>query len=961
MARMVIVFSLLLATSMVLFTYNVINREVEQNIQSLKQQANVIAGNIAATGAESLLVRDYAAIEQLLMRNIMFPGIVEIQVADLNGRLLSDVELEKGVGVPRYKMANLDVPAAAKIRMDLLPDKLEIWQPVMLGKLLGWVRVTHSLESLAAIKQRIWITNAIFGSILFASTLLLMMLVLRRPIRTVEKYAEFANSLSERHGDQIDLTSNTRELDSLGRALNRASGQLLEQDTVIRKGMEELERLAAFPENSPDIVLSLDSAGTLHYINPAGRQLLGKLGLSEQMMHVLMPHDYLSIMESCISQGRAVRELETDYAGHYFRWKFFPLQNRKLVHCYASEVTERRQAMEQARKAMLEKSAAEEASETKNMFIANMSHEIRTPLSAIIGFSEALLDVNQSMAERIEGIHIINRAGKHLLTIINDILDLSKIEAGRLEVERVPVNLYELVDDVVTLARLQAETKGIQFMAEPVFPLPEAVHSDPMRIRQILLNLIGNAIKFTSQGCVSLRLHYDARDHKLELEVSDTGIGISAEQLSRLFQPFTQADASTTRRFGGTGLGLALSRQLAEKLGGSIAVESAPGQGSSFTFTLDIGMEVSLIERPEQWRRTSQRTEQKDSGRQVNGTILVAEDNPDNQRLIALNVRLLGAEARLVENGEQAVAEALVRPYDLILMDLQMPVMDGLTAVRMLRSQGYRGPIVALTANSMSQDMQRCKDAGCDDFLTKPIDRSRFNAILRTYLRNDGEAIPGQDQLAGIPAMLSGNPGLSSLMEHFIARISGLHQEMLLAIGQGEPDMVRQQASMIKSMRLEYMFPQIAEIAGQLEFAAATANIQAADNLVTRLGVIIKQVESAVPDTEHERAGQHDEAPIISSLMQDEPEIAALVPYFLERLPGYLKNLQDAQAIGDMASIRQQAHNLKAVGGGYGYPQITELAVKLEQAADSMPEQIDELVMTFNRIARRIEAGAKLS
>jgi signal transduction histidine kinase/CheY-like chemotaxis protein/HPt (histidine-containing phosphotransfer) domain-containing protein len=960
MTILVTVFALLLATSMVLFTYNVINQEVRQKIQNLEQQAIVIAGNLAAAGAQSLLERDYASIEQLLMRTIKFPGIDEIQFADLSGRQLSDVVFENGKGVPHYQMATLAVPRAAKVHMDVGSDQLVIWQPVVLGELLGWTKVTYSLAAVQAIKHRIWITNMTFGSILLISTLLLMTLILRRPISTLEKYARFANRLSERHGEQINITSATRELATLGQALNRASGQLLEQDKVIKQGMEDLERLAAFPENSPDIVLSFDSRGAMHYINPAGKQILDWLGVSEEMIHELLPPNYLDLLGSCMGGGRTAREIESSYQGHDFRWLFYPLQNRDLVHCYGSDITERKQAREQATKAMLDKSAAEAASETKNLFIANMSHEIRTPLSAIIGFSEALLDVNQSMAERIENIQIINRAGKHLLNIINDILDLSKIEAGRLEVERVPVNLYELVEDVVTLARLQAESKGIQFMAEPVFPLPETVYSDPVRIRQILLNLIGNAIKFTDYGDVSLHLKYDDISKKLALEVSDTGVGINAEQLSRLFQPFTQADTSTTRRFGGTGLGLALSKQLAEMLGGSISVKSTPGHGSSFTFTLDAGQDVSLIQSYEEWRKSAHQIEQKEKDIQVSGVILVAEDNPDNQRLIALNARLVGAETKIVENGEQAINEAMANTYPLILMDLQMPVMDGLTAIRTLRAKEYSGPIVALTANTLPQDMQRCREAGCNGFLAKPIDRSQFNEILRTYLQNNDAEISRQDQEAIIPSILHEDPGLSNLMEYYVANIIDHHKAMLAALEHDDIRGVQKQISNIKSMRVDHIFPKIAELARQLEFAAATAKIHTVNDLVARMGTIIWKIVQTIPEINHKHAPEHKEPPIISELMQEGPEIAALVPYFLERLPDYLKNLQDAQANGDTAAIRKQAHDLKSVGGGYGYPQVTELAIKLETAAESMPEKISELIEMFSSLARRIEAGANL-
>ena len=958
MTLLVAVFSLLLATSMALFTYRILDQDVQQSIVTLKQQSNVLASNLAATGAESLLKRDYAAIERLLQRAIQFPGIDEIQVADVNGRVLSDVVLERGEGRPHFGAPALRVPLAPNVRLEMHTEQMVIWQPVILGDLLGWVRVTHSLAAVAAIKQRIWGTNVLFGILLLTSTVVLLLLILRRPIRTIERYAAFADRIGEKRGEKIGICTTSRELESLGQALNRASTRLYEQDMAIQKGVEELERLAAFPEKSPDIVLSLDYQGAQQYLNPHGWRLLDELGLAEDGVHALLPPDYPALLERCRDEGGPAREIEAGYDGRTFLWVFAPIKKRDLVHCYGIEITARKQAEEQAKSALIEKGVAQVASQAKSMFLANMSHEIRTPLTAIIGFSEALLDVNQSMAERIESIQIINRAGKHLLNIINDILDLSKIEAGRLQVERLPLPLFGLVEEVAALARIQAESKGIKFAVDPVFPLPLTVHSDPVRIRQILLNLVSNAIKFTEQGNVTLRLRYHAAAGQLALEVSDTGIGMSPEQLSRMFQPFTQADASTTRRFGGTGLGLALSKQLAEMLGGTITADSTHGQGSRFTFTLDTGSVASLAEEAP---RLPQQAEQEDAADLVSGTILVAEDNPDNQRLITLNARRLGAEITVVENGELAVAAALSRPYDLVLMDMQMPVMDGLTAVRILRAKGYCAPIVALTANATAQDMQNCLNAGCDGFLTKPIERGRFGETLRSHLKLNAENASEQDLDPIIPSQLQKDPGLTDLMEHFLASMIDLHGKLQHTMASGEIEEVRQQARKIKSMGADYMFPQVTEIAGRLEFAATAGNRAATQDLIAKLGTLIDRIELAVPRTVEMEADWGDETPIVSDLMQ-EPEMADLVAYFLERLPGYLKGLQDAHAAGDMAALKKHAHDLKAVGGGYGYPQVTELAMKLEAAcADGTPEKVGALVELFGRLAGRIDAGASLA
>ena len=507
-----------------------------------------------------------------------------------------------------------------------------------------------------------------------------------------------------------------------------------------------------------------------------------------------------------------------------------------------TDLTELKRAERQARAAMVEKTAAEQASQAKSLFLANMSHEIRTPLTAIIGYSEALLDVKQTMAERIEGIRTIKQAGKHLLGIINDILDLSKIEAGRLEVEHLPVSLFELIDNVAALARLQAEAKGVGFEVEPVFPLPQTVMTDPVRVKQILLNIVGNAIKFTEQGKVTLRVRHDAIGGRLVIEVIDTGIGISAEQLVRLFQAFTQADASTTRRFGGTGLGLALSKQLAEKLGGNISVDSAPGHGSRFTVTLLTGPVNALVHSADEIRPEPQAEEAQAVPPNLNGRVLLVEDNPVNQRVIALKARHLGVEPRIVENGAQAVEVALAEPYDLILMDMQMPVMDGVTATRTLRERGYAGPIIALTANSTQQDRQQCLDAGCNGFLTKPIENALFADLLRRHLQA-GAAVPVASDEPIVPSLLQQDPGLLELVSHLRERFVAYCAALRAAQAKRDSEALRQLARQMKTAGSDYLSPQLTELIGRLEFAATVGNEQSTQDLVAQLDTLLARIQ----------------------------------------------------------------------------------------------------------------------
>ena len=364
-----------------------------------------------------------------------------------------------------------------------------------------------------------------------------------------------------------------------------------------------------------------------------------------------------------------------------------------------------------------------------------MSHEIRTPLTAIIGFAETL-EEEPAEKDRHDAIRRIIDNGKHLLHVINGILDLSKIESKKLVVETMPVDIFEIFADTESVMGMLAREKNLAFDLDYQYPLPRFIQTDPTRFKQIIFNLCSNAIKFTEKGTIRLEIGYLAQERKLHVAVIDTGIGISQEKINRLFAPFTQADSSTTRRFGGTGLGLYISRQLAEMLGGSIDIKSVEGLGTRIDVTIgtgEIDLENMVNVIPESVSENLVNLPLSGAG-QLRGRILLAEDSPDNQRLISLFARKNGAEVTVVNNGKAAVETALAGDFDLVLMDMQMPIMDGVEATRVLRQTGYPGPIVALTANAMKEDRQRCANAGCDDFLTKPIDRSEFNRVLNQYL-----------------------------------------------------------------------------------------------------------------------------------------------------------------------------------------------------------------------------------
>lgn len=411
-----------------------------------------------------------------------------------------------------------------------------------------------------------------------------------------------------------------------------------------------------------------------------------------------------------------------------------------------------------------------EAGRAKSEFLANMSHRIRTPMNAMIGFSEMLVEESLT-AQQQKQVKIIQDSSRRLLQLMNDILDFSRIETGMLDVEIADSGVENILATVESIMRPAAAEKGLQFEIIRNEPLPEFIRTDSARLKQCLINLVSNAVKFTDKGHVYLRVGWENRSNRpfIRFDVEDTGIGIAPEQRYRIFEPFYsysaeaaakagQADSDTTRRFGGTGLGLAITQHLAQLLGGSVTVNSTTDKGSVFTLIMPTGVPPAGAVEEDSAVNARQKNRQlpKDTNNlKLSGKVLVAEDSPTNLMLIELLLKKLGLETETVENGEQAVQKAAAEKFDVILMDIQMPVMSGYEATKQIRKQGVKTPVIALTACVMKGDDEKCFAAGCNDYIPKPIDRKKLVETLAKYLSARQEK-PSSEV---IPTKNSGNRG----------------------------------------------------------------------------------------------------------------------------------------------------------------------------------------------------------
>ena len=514
-------------------------------------------------------------------------------------------------------------------------------------------------------------------------------------------------------------------------------------DIRMPPGWDGVETVGRIWEIDPEILIVLCTA----YSDHTWEEIIRRLGRTDHLLILKKPFDNIEVRQIVLSlskRWRLSRQATTTLT-----------QLEQMVAVRTCDVETRNQALEKAAKELqvmnqrlaAEHLAAEAANRAKTEFLANMSHEIRTPMTSILGYAELLreeLATSKNLDASAEYVGSIVRNAQYLLGVLTDILDISKIEKGEIYLSKTKCSPFEIVSNSVATMQPVASDKGLTLNKEFIGDIPETIFTDPVRLQQILINLLGNAIKFTNSGGIRLVtqfIHDDPVRPLLCLRVIDTGIGINEAQMIKLFNRFNQADMSSTRKYGGPGLGLAISKRLAEMLGGDIKVESKIGQGATFTVTIETGPVADESSPDAEHFAACEVPSQETAERFASGErILLAEDSADNQRIISLILSKAGYHVTVADDGQIAYERAMAAlnegsPFDLILMDMQMPVMDGYETTRRLRSDGYNHPILALTAHATIGDREKCLAVGCNYYITKPINRNELLLVAANCMR----------------------------------------------------------------------------------------------------------------------------------------------------------------------------------------------------------------------------------
>ena len=636
----------------------------------------------------------------------------------------------------------------------------------------------------------------------------------------------------------------------------------------------------------------------------------------------------------------------------------------------------------------ISKDEAEQANRFKSEFLANMSHEIRTPMNAILGFSEVLKrGYDRNSEDSIRYLNTISSSGNHLLNLINDILDLSKVESGKIELEIKQTPAHKIINEVVQIMQIKATEKGIYLRFEPSGPLPEYIETDAGKFRQIITNLVGNAIKFTEDGGVTIVSKVSTQHDgvkKLVIDVVDTGIGMTVEQAGDVFSPFTQADSSITRRFGGTGLGLTISKSYAEALGGDITVKSTPGKGSLFSASVSMGKAGAIKQLSVDELLSEVVSVQASATRwQFTGSsVLVVDDGEENRELMKVVLEDAGIKVTTAENGQVALDKLEDAKFDVVFMDVQMPVMDGFTAVGLMRDKGHDLPVIAMTADAMVGTEQKCLEAGYSEYMSKPINIDKLINSLVVLLKaapvdesiildvplnisvssNDYEKMDNETIDKIYSSLPVENEKFRTIVERFVVRL----EEQLLVI-----NTAYQQRDYVELKRLGHWlkgsagsvgFHQLVEPAKQFEQSAiAKSDSNIADTIKILQGLFnrieIKGKEKSMLKKLDVQDDKEFIIPdqLVCQLDDSNPRLRPIIEKFIFDLSDKIGGLNEAVSNEDYDEIEKFASWLKASAGSVGFNDFTAPARELEKLAKTQQiERVNRLISIIQKLESRI-------
>ena len=875
-------FILLIASvlSLALATEALVNYHNQRTLllQSLKEKAAVQGKFVASISKEAILSRDYVSLNRYMQDISRIEDVVYGVITSTKGDFLTTYLDQDKPHVKRLlnNTNHSDLQSTIK-RIDSNPEILALTYPVMLEKehIANMTIAVDQTRAINLARRELMLQLSFNAAIIVGLGLAIYVIFRYSALRPIRSLTEGAARVSAGNLNEPVPIQSADELGELTGSFNQMMARLKESLAQSQNTMGEMRELnrnleARVQERTARLELAQRIAqmghwdfevdeGTFH----ASHQVYTLLGLSEKnvlgrhaLLRAIHPDDRRGIYDTFTLAVAKARAFEAEFR------IILPTGVERILIITAEitiseqsgksrlfgilqDITERASAEYAAQKALNEKLDAESANEAKSAFLANMSHEIRTPLTAIIGFAETMQDLDQPIQERVEATETIIKNGRHLLQVINEILDLSKIESRRLELEILPTPVLDVVADVEALIIMSAHGKQLSLNVEYDYPIPRYIETDPTRFKQILLNLCSNAIKFTSTGGVRIRIGFEAEKQLLRIAVMDTGIGIRQDKIYRLFTPFTQADSSTTRRFGGTGLGLYISKQLAEMLGGTVEIRSIEGMGTRVDITLATGVAASddLITCNEDAYATADSGQNKTEAKSLRGHILLAEDSIDNQRLVSLFVKKLGATITIANNGKSALEKALAGEFDLVLMDMQMPIMDGIEATRLLRQSGYGGPIVALTANAFKEDREHCASAGCNDFLTKPIDRAAFHRVLQQYLPATDSVLSSTENSEKSALQVNLDDELRELAAEFIENLPDRVNHIQAAHAAGNLQELSSLLHQLKGIGSIFGYPVVTDQAGGIEQQIKHDDLAA---LEQRLGQLYQACDQAI-------------------------------------------------------------------------------------------------------------------